>query len=205
MTQTYLHQIPHIRDSLSYLMSHDPVFKKLDIDMTVFPWPHFDGGFPGLTRIVIGQQISTSAAKALWAKMFERIDPLTPENFLDQSDATLKSIGLSRQKQSYVRGLARAIQEGKFDTSELDKMTDNDVRSYITQLKGFGDWSANIYLLFCLARPNVWPAGDLGIRYGLQKYLNMSEPPDVKQTQMEKDRFAPHCSAASLLLWSLNK
>lgn len=201
--EKFLHDVPHIRRSLDYLLEKDPVFSKVDTDFSDFPWPHFSGGFTGLVRIVIGQQISTSAATALWNKMFTRINPLTPENLLKQNDATLRDIGLSRQKQSYVRGLAGAILDGEFDPSGFEDLADEDIRARITSLKGFGDWSANIYLLFCLARPDVWPAGDLGIQLGLQDYLELDEKPDAKRTAEEGERFKGHRSAASLLMWHL--
>ena len=199
----YLHEKQHIKDSLDHLIENDPVFSKVPVDFNNFPWPYFEGGFPGLVRIVIGQQISTMAAASLWEKMSRKIDPLTPKNLLNQSDETLKSIGLSRQKQSYVRGLAQAIEDGEFTTEDFEALSDDQIRKRITSLKGFGDWSANIYLLFCMARLDVWPSGDLGIQLGLQNYLGLDEKPDAKQTQAEGERFRPERSAASLLLWHL--
>lgn len=199
----FLHDVPHIRRSLDHLLETDPVFSNIDTDFSDFPWPHFAGGFPGLVRIVIGQQISTSAAASLWNKMFTRIEPLTPENLLKQNDDILRDIGLSRQKQSYVRGLARAILDGECDPSGFKDLEDEEIKTRITSLKGFGDWSANIYLLFCLARPDVWPAGDLGIQLGLQDYLELDEKPDAKRTAEEGKRFKGHRSAASLLMWHL--
>ena len=199
----FLHQVPHIRQSLERLICKHSDLQQYPIDLDRFQWPHYQGGFEGLVRIVIGQQISTDAASALWKKLCDQINPLTPEQMLNQDDDTLKDLGLSRQKKSYVKGLATSILEGKFCIDTLDDQDDDRIYEMITEQKGFGDWSANIYLLFCLARPDIWPSGDLGIQLGLQKYLGLSEKPDVNATREYGQMFKPDRSAASLLMWHI--
>lgn len=205
MPDIFLHEVPHIRRSLDHLLEKDPVFSQSGIMLSTFNWPCFDQGFAGFARIVAGQQISTAAAAAVWRKMTRQVSPMTPDRFLAQSGQDLKNIGLSGQKQRYLKGLAEQIEIGRFDPDELESLADEDVRRKITELNGFGEWSANMYLLFCLNRADVWPAGDLGIRYGLQRYLKLPEPPDIKTTLHERRRFSPHCTAASLLLWALKE
>mgnify|MGYP006272463973 CR=1 FL=1 len=203
MPDIFLHELPHIRQSLDYLLEEDPVFSQSGLTLSGFNWPCFDKGFAGFARIVAGQQISTAAAASVWRKMTRQISPMTPDKFLAQSGEELKNAGLSGQKQRYLKGLAEQIETGGFDPAELENLPDDAVSRKITKLTGFGEWSANMYLLFALHHPDVLPAGDLGIRYGLQRYLGLTEPPDIKTTMRESRRFSPHRTAASLLLWSL--
>ena len=197
----YLADYDHIRGPLERMIHNDPVFRSQDIDIGDFCWPVYSLGFEGLCRIVTGQQISSKAADSLWSKLTNKIKPLTAENFLKYNEPDLKELGLSRQKQSYLKNLADLICQGKFDPSDLTAMDDDQIRKTITSLKGFGPWSAEIYLLFCLKRPDVWPAGDLGVQIGLQKYLGSVERPDFETTLKEGERFSPNRTAGALLMW----
>lgn len=199
----YLRQIPRVRDSLEYLLENDPVFSKLGIDMKELNWPYYGAGFSGLVRIVIGQQISTHAATALWNRFVDNVYTVSPNSILVLKDDDMRAIGLSHQKAKYIRGLAASVKAGEFDPDALKDLSDDDVADAIIALHGFGAWSAEMYLMFCLARPDIWPAGDLGIQTGLQRYLGLKERPDVARTRKEGKRFADHRTAASILLWYL--
>ena len=201
-----LSTLPDIRQDLIDLLRDDPVFSSmaLDIDDPVqFTWTHFPGGFSGMVRIITGQQVSTKAAQSLWGKLTSQINPLTPSAVLAAGEEGLRPLGFSRQKCGYILSLAHAILNGTFDPQALEDMSDHDVRQAITALKGFGPWSANIYLLFCLVRRDVWPAGDLGIQMGVQRYQSLTERPSLAVTEQAGDLFRPRRSAASLLLWKL--
>ncbi len=198
---SYLHQIPRIHDGLDYLLANDPVFTTLGVDYKTFDWPYFGADFAGLVRIVIGQQLSTHVADLLWQRFENTMPCITPNAVMALHDDDMREFGLSSQKAGYIRGLAEAIRAGRFDPAALEHLSDEGVYEAITALKGFGRWSAEIYMMFGLARPNVWPAGDLGIQVGLQKYLGLSERPDEKRVQREGERFEPYRTAASLLLW----
>ena len=160
-------------------------------------------GFPGLVRIVIGQQVSTKAAESLWNRFENELPNVTPNAVLVLSDEDMRKLGLSYQKASYIRGLAEAVKAKKFDPVALEHATDEEVHTAITALKGFGGWSAQMYLMFGLARPDVWAPGDLGIQEGLKTYLKKKERPTPQQAEKHGKRFAPHRTAASLLLWHL--
>lgn len=196
-----LHQLPPIRASLDRLIAQDEFFSSLDIDYSRFDWPHMGGGFAGLVRIVAGQQVSTSAAKAIRLRTEAAINPLTPENLIKQGAETLRECGFSRPKAGYILGAAEAVQSGALDMDALAQKDEQDITKELTALKGFGPWSAQIYLMFGLARPDIWPAGDLGIQEGLRLYLGQDERPDEAQTQIEGARFKGDRTAASLLLW----
>lgn len=201
----YLHQIPRIREGLEHLLERDPVFSALQADPETFLWPYMGPGFPGLVRIVIGQQVSTLAAEALWTRFVDGVPNVTPNSVLVLKDDDMRLLGLSHQKASYIRGLAKAVKKKEFDPAALKNLPDEDVYAAVTALKGFGNWSAEMFLMFGLARPDVWPAGDLGIQEGLKIYLRKRKRPTLEQTLKEGARFSSNRTAASLLLWNLKK
>jgi len=157
----------------------------------------------GLIRIVVGQQISNKVAQNLWVKLITDINPNNPDDILNADETQLKSYGLSRQKIGYVRGLADAVKNNQVDIASWATKTSDVVRDEITSLKGFGPWSAQVFLLFHLCDRHIWPAGDLGVQIGLQKYLGLNDRPNEKQTRDKKDLFENRESAAALLLWEL--
>jgi DNA-3-methyladenine glycosylase II len=199
----YLYEVPHIRAGLEHLVTHDPVFKTLGVVPETLPWRYAPGGLPSLIRIVIGQQVSTAAAVSLWNKFQLRAGSMEPATVLALDEETMRACGLSRQKIGYVRGLAEAARDGLIDADALNTMSDEAVFEAITALKGFGRWSADMYLMFSLARPDIWPSGDLGIQEGLRRYLNLKKRPDEKRAKREGKRFSPHRTAASILLWHM--
>lgn len=196
-----LHHLPPIRDSLDRLIANDAFFSHLAIDYNRFDWPYMGGGFDGLVRIVAGQQVSTSAAKAIRLRTEAAIDPLTPENLIKHGVETLRACGFSRPKAGYIIGAAEAVQSGALDMDALAQKDEQEITAALTALKGFGPWSAQIYLMFGLARPDIWPAGDLGIQEGLRLYLGQEQRPDEAQTCAEGQRFKGDRTAAALLLW----
>jgi len=162
-------------------------------------------GFGHLLKVIAGQQLSVKAAATIHGRLLDRIgDPPSPKALLEQDDASLRSIGLSRQKIGYARGLADAIRDGRFDPESLDERSDAEVIEALTALKGFGVWSAQMVLLFSLGRPDVWPIDDLGVRAGLQRLKGLSYRPDRTEADRIGTRWAPHRSAMALLMWHLH-
>ncbi|MBU0800797.1 MAG: DNA-3-methyladenine glycosylase 2 family protein [Alphaproteobacteria bacterium] len=199
----YLHQVPRIRDGLDDLIKNDPVFRAMTIDVEQFRWGYIGPGFPGLVRIVIGQQISTSAADALWTRFENAMPRITPNAVMVLKDDDMRKLGLSYQKANYIRGLATAVKDKTFNPEKLEDLSDEQVYEAITALKGFGDWSAEMFLMFGLARPDIWPAGDLGIQEGLRVYSGATDRPNAEQTKEAGQIFAGRRTAAALLLWHL--
>lgn len=198
----YLHQVPHIREGLNALLAGDRVFSRHPINLDDFNWAYIGPDFPGLVRIVVGQQVSTAAAQSIWMKVQGGVD-VTPRGIVRASAEDLRALGLSGAKVSTIKGLAEAITKKKFDPEAMENLDDDAVLAAITALKGFGPWSAQMYLMFGLARPDIWAPADLGIQVGLQYYLNVKDRPDADKTLRAGKRFAPHRTAASLLLWHL--
>ncbi len=199
----YLFHIPRIHDGLEHLLDNDPVFSALGIRPKDIEREYIGPGFPGLVRIVIGQQVSTHAADSLWRRFQEGMPNVTPNAVLILKQDDMRALGLSHQKARYIRELAKAINDKKFDPLGFDHLTDRQVYESVCALNGFGNWSAEMFLIFGLARPAVWPVGDLGIQEGLRKYLKAKKRPDPERAMKEGKRFAPYRTAASLLLWHL--
>lgn len=198
----YLHQLPHIRKGLKAILAEDKVFRRHDIDLDHFNWAYIGPGFAGLVRIVVGQQVSTAAAQSIWNRVESGVS-VTPRGIMRAAEGDLRALGLSGAKVATIKGLAGAIARRDFDPEAMEELDDEAVLESITALKGFGPWSAQMFLMFGLARPDVWAPADLGIQTGLQYYLNAKERPDISRTQKAGDRFAPNRTAASLLLWHL--
>ena len=198
----FLHQVPGIRKGLKTLLKEDRVFSAHDFDIDGFGWTYVGPGFEGLARIVVGQQVSTAAARSIWNKVADGVGT-TPRGFLKASDADLRALGLSGSKVGYLKGLAESVEKGRFNPEAMEKLSNLEVTEAITAMKGFGPWSAQMFLMFGLARTDIWAPGDLGIQYGLQYYLKSKERPDAVKTMKAEKRFMPHQTAASLLLWHL--
>jgi DNA-3-methyladenine glycosylase II len=199
----YIHDLPSVRAGLDHLLGKDAYFKKAKIDLKTFVWPYIGPGFPGLVRIIIGQQVSTAAAATMWQRFQAGVPSVAPEKILKLTADDMKSFGLSRQKSAYITGLAQAVADKTFDIDALSARDDDGVTEAITAIKGMGPWTAQMYLMFGLGRLDIWPAGDLGIQEGLRLYLGAQARPGVMATLLEGKRFAPHRTAASLLLWHI--
>lgn len=155
-----------------------------------------------LLRIIAGQQLSVKAAAAIFGRLEAALEGnFRPECLLAMPDDELRGLGLSRQKVSYARGLSQAVLEGSLVPEELGQLPDADVIARITALKGFGRWSAEMFLLFALGRPDVWPAGDLGIQAGLHRLRNMRARPDRARTDRIGRQWRPHRGAAAIFVW----
>jgi DNA-3-methyladenine glycosylase II len=158
-------------------------------------------GFPTLLHIILEQQVSIDAAAAMHRRLSDTCRPLAPDTFLALDEAILKRCGFSRQKMGYARGLAEAVISGRFDFAALAAATDDEARDMLVSLKGIGRWSAEIYLIFVLGRPDVWPAADLGLQLSVADCLGLDERPSEKALRDIGERWRPWRSVASCLFW----
>jgi DNA-3-methyladenine glycosylase II len=165
-------------------------------------WPR-EPGFPTLLHIILEQQVSLASAKAAFDRLQEAVNPVTPEGFLQLSDLELKTIGFSRQKTRYGRLLAEEIRTGKLDLAALDRLPDEAVRSVLTALTGIGNWTADIYLLMALRRPDVWPKGDLALAVAMQQLKNLTSRPTFEELEALSLQWKPWRAVAARLLWHL--
>jgi DNA-3-methyladenine glycosylase II len=137
--------------------------------------------FFSICRTIVGQQISIKAADSIWLKFEKKCKKkINPENVLKLSTRTLKNAGLSRQKVSYLKNIARSFKNKSFDIRKLNKMNDNDAINYITQLKGLGVWSAQMFLMFNLNRADMYPIKDIGFLRALSLNYKTPYPPSKK-------------------------
>ncbi len=159
-------------------------------------------GFGTMARIIVGQQVSAKAAASIWARL-ERAagGQVSPDSILSLGPEGLRAAGLSRQKGRYILTLAEAVASGAFDPGALARLDDESATAAITALPGFGVWSAKMYLIFALARPDVWPVEDLGVRTGLARIFDLPARPDPDHAEAAGTPFRPLRSSLALLCW----
>ena len=193
---------PVLARAIDQLAGVDPA-----IEATVarigYPIPRLrPSGFATLLRIMVSQQVSTRAAAAIWGRLEAACDLApTPERLLALSDEELRAVGLSGRKVIYGRGLAAAVMDGALDLDGLADLTDDEAISELCKLKGFGRWSAEIYLLFALSRADSWPADDLAVQIGMQRLKGLENRPDRKTMDTLAEPWRPLRGCAAILLW----
>ena len=162
-------------------------------------------GFATLLNIIIGQQVSVQSAAAIRGRLKEAADPLTPDSFLSLDDSALRGVGFSGRKIEYGRLLAQDIQEDRFDPDALLALDDDAALAQIVARKGLGPWSAEVYMLFALGRPDVWPATDLAVQVAVQRLKGLDERPDPGTMARIAEPWRPYRGAAALLMWHVYK
>lgn len=190
-----------IKRHLDALAKSDPDLRR-GLKLVLYPAPRIrKQGFETLLSTIVAQQISTEAAAAIMRRVHVLLPAMEVQEVLRLPEGALRAAGLSTRKVEYVEGLARAIVDSNFDVSELPEMDDQAAIAAITSLRGFGTWSAEIYLMFSLQRTDIFPAGDLALRIALQKLKGIEEPLSDKQARELVEPWSPYRSAGSLFLW----
>lgn len=158
--------------------------------------------FESLARIVVGQQLSTKAAATISQRTVDALGgEWRPEAVLSAAPETLRAAGLSQQKAGYLRSLAEAVLSGSLSLDALPQQSDEEVEAAITAIRGFGRWSAHMYMMFALGRPDIWPSGDLAVRAGFGRIMGWPDRPTEQTVIIKGAAFAPHRSALALLCW----
>ncbi len=172
------------------------------INRAGYPEPRIrERGHETLLRTIVGQQVSVAAAASVWNKLEALLGKgIPPERLLETEFDDLRGCGLSRQKQGYARSLCELVVTGAVDLETLPA-DDEEAIAELTKIKGIGRWSAEIYLLFAEGRPDIWPAGDLGVQAGLHKILMLDERPAEKETRALAEAWRPHRGAAAIFTW----
>lgn len=160
------------------------------------------GGFPGLARIVVGQQLSIASADAIWSRLSAGIRPFEPAAVLRLADTELRALGLSRPKIKTLRGIATAVAEGQLDFDAIGCAEESQRREHLTSLPGIGPWSADIYGLFCLGAQDGFAPGDLALQEALRITLQSESRPDHDEILAIAERWKPWRGVAARLLWS---
>jgi DNA-3-methyladenine glycosylase II len=172
------------------------------LELVGLPPPrHRPPGFESLARIIVAQQVSVAAAKSIWERLTTGIAPFTPESVVLRTVDDLRSFGLSRQKAAYTWGLASDLAAGRVDLEHVHAMEDEVAIAELTKIKGFGRWSAEVYLLFSLGRLDVFPAADLGLAVAMQRLRKLRKRPDAKRLIKLAEPWRPYRGAAAHFLW----
>lgn len=159
-------------------------------------------GFPTLVLFILEQQVSLASARAAYDRLVERVGgALTPEALLELDDATLRAVGFSRQKTGYGRDLARRVVSGSLDLAGLARRPDGEVREALMAVRGIGRWTADVYLLSALRRPDVWPAGDLALARAVGEVKGVEVEPASAGLEEVAEPWRPWRAAAARILW----
>jgi DNA-3-methyladenine glycosylase II len=191
-----------MRKAINHLKKSDPVLAVIIESVGTCRMEFGPPEFHSLAEAIVYQQLNGKAAVTIF-KRFAALagDPVTPPGILQLTDAQLRSVGLSKQKSSYLKDMAQRAVGGELDFSRLPEMSDEDVIKHLTQVKGVGVWTAHMFLMFTLRRPNILPTGDFGIQAAMMKHYKKRKMP--KPAQMEKIAkvWEPYRSVACWYLW----
>src|SRR5438477_5179203 len=158
-------------------------------------------GFPTLVYIILEQQVSLASAKAAFDRLQAAVKPLTPRGFLKLNDVELLRIGFSRQKTLYTRLLAESLARRHFDLRYLHDLPDDSAHKMLVAFKGIGRWTADIYLLSALRRPDIWPAGDLALATAVQEVKRLRKRPSPEKLEALSAPWKPWRAVAARLFW----
>jgi len=191
-----------MRKAVQHLKKSDPVLRAIMERVGAFKMSYDEPQFASLAEAIVYQQLHGKAAATIFKRLTDLAGlPLTPEGILKLSEAQMRGAGLSKQKLSYLRDLAAKTQSGELDFSRLPEMPDEEIIKHLTSVKGIGVWTAHMFLMFALKRPNVLPTGDYGIQAAIRKHYRKRKMP--KPVQMEKIAkcWEPYRSVACWYLW----
>ena len=184
------------------LSRRDPVLKKIIKKYNKSFLTTRNNPFFSLCRTVVGQQVSTASADSIWSKFEKKCKgSITPKMVLKIPSRSLKSVGLSRQKISYLKIIAKAFKNKSFDIKKLKRMDDESAINYITKLKGLGVWSAEMFLMFNLNRPNIFPMKDIGLLRAISKNYKTSYPPSKRFLDRISKLHNGYRSVSTFFLW----
>lgn len=159
-------------------------------------------GFEGLARIVVGQQLSTASAGAIWSRLVAAIEPFDVESFLSAPEKTLRAAGLSAPKIRTLRSIARAVAEGELVIESLATVPDEVIHEQLTMVPGIGPWTADIFIMFCLGRRDAFAAGDLALQVAAAGALGLERRPTPAELLEIAERWRPWRGVAARLLWA---
>ncbi|KXG77708.1 DNA-3-methyladenine glycosylase [Fervidicola ferrireducens] len=157
--------------------------------------------FKALVQSIVGQQLSIKAAETIFARLENLCGQVTPERILSLSENELKSAGLSKKKIEYIKDLSEKVISGAVDLEKLDSMNDEEVIRTLVQVKGIGRWTAEMFLIFSLGRPDIFSLLDFGLQLAVKGLYGLSDWPDKKTLDSISQRWKPYRTAASLYLW----
>jgi len=192
-----------MKKAIQHLKTADPVMGTIIERVGAYKMQYRDPNFHSLARAIVYQQLSGKAALTIFNRLTAaaKADPLTPESILKLRSARMRTLGLSKQKMTYIRELARMTRDGVVRFDHPDSLEDAAIIEHFTQVKGVGVWTAQMFLIFALRRLDVLPTGDLGVRAAIKKAYNLPELPTPAEMEQIAAAWRPYCSVASWYLW----
>jgi len=190
-----------IEDGFHQVALLEPRFTKILCRHGEPPSRKRPGGFETVLKIIVQQQVSIASADAIWGRLRRGLGTVNPGAVLALDDDALRAFGLSRQKAAYARSLAEAVASGSLNFRRLHSMADEAVIDDLVQIKGIGRWTAEIYLLAVMQRPDIWPAADVALMESTRDLLGLHERPTIKQMGPLAEPWRPYRTFAARLLW----
>lgn len=193
-----------MRKAILHLKRADPVLARIIERVGPYRISFRDPDFETLVRSIVYQQLSGKVALTIFTRLHTAASNngrLTPEGILSLTIEEMRALGLSGQKTAYIRDLAERTRSGELDFSRLAALSDEAVIEHLTRVKGVGVWTAHMFLMFALQRPNVLPTGDLGVRTAIRKAYRLRELPKPAKIEKMAANWQPYCSVASWYLW----
>jgi len=158
-------------------------------------------GFSTLLRIILEQQVSLASARAIYRRLVDHLGRLAPQRIRQVGASRLRTLGVTRQKASYCVNVADEILDGRIDLKAIARMADDEVVEALTRIKGIGPWTADVYLLMALRRPDVWPPGDVALIHTVRKVKRLRERPSTSELSEIAEAWRPYRSVAARMLW----
>ncbi|MDL2141391.1 MULTISPECIES: DNA-3-methyladenine glycosylase [Flavobacterium] len=192
-----------MQDAIDFLSARNPVFLDIIDKYGLPPIPKRPQGFATLVLLILEQQVSIDSAKATFLKI-KAYTTCSPENMVELSDEEFRNLGVSRQKTKYIKILSEAVLSKELDIESLATKSAKEVREELIKLKGIGNWTIDIYLMFCLQEPDLIPLGDIAVVNTIKELLDIH---DKKEMEIHAEQWSPYRSYATYLLWHyyLNK
>lgn len=194
---------PYSQKELDYLSARDALLGGVIRRVGYIERTVEEDVFSAVVHHIIGQQISMAAQETVWRRLQDLLGEVTPDTLAEADTEAVKGCGMTYRKADYIRDFAQKVRSGEFDVEALRAMEDSEAVKALSSLRGVGEWTAEMLLLFCLCRPNVLSYGDLGIRRGMMKLYGWDT---MTKAQFEEccQRYSPYGSVASFYLWAVN-
>jgi DNA-3-methyladenine glycosylase II len=191
-----------MEEAIQHLRRSDPILSEIIDRVGAYAIQFRDPDFETLVKSIVYQQLSGRVAAVIFGRLLKAVGgAVTPERILKLRPARMRTLGLSTQKTAYIRDLARHTRDGNVVFEELSALGDAEVIERLTQVKGIGVWTVQMFLMFALRRPDVLPVGDLGIRNAMQRAYKLTELPKPAEMEAIAARWRPWCTVASWYLW----
>ena len=191
-----------MRKAILHLKKSDPILRAIIERVGPYKIEYGEPTFHSLAESILYQQLNGKAAVVIFNRFIEQTgDPVTPEGILKLSDAQMRAVGLSKQKTAYLRDLAQKTKDGLLNFERLGGMSNEEVIEHLTQVKGIGVWTAHMFLMFTLRRPDILPTGDYGIQAAMKKHYRKRKWPKPKDMEKIAKPWAPYRSVACWYLW----